>query len=239
MPAPDRIFTGSVITMNAAAPIVDAVGVTEDRITFAGSAEEAMGLADATTVVTELGEGVLLPGFLDAHEHITTSLKSWVRERGSAACWTGRHGGGDRHGVEGASGPAGPTSGDWLVANGYDDSVIEGNVHPTKFDLDRVSTEVPIAIDVGPTQPVTAATESSPSLSPAAVEAVELLPNVQVVSNDTVEDAGEAAGLSDADIDELVFINRDARTRAAARVTYLVVALFALVFAWLAGGLPK
>ena len=38
-----------------------------------------------------------------------------------------------------------PHCGRWLIGMGYDNAVFPGGKHPTRFDLDRVSTELPVA----------------------------------------------------------------------------------------------
>ena len=39
-----------------------------------------------------------------------------------------------------------PAPGAWLIGYGYDESLLAGQRHPTRDDLDRVSTSVPIAL---------------------------------------------------------------------------------------------
>jgi predicted amidohydrolase YtcJ len=47
-----------------------AVGVRGGRVVFVGSDEEARPLADAATDVIEADGKLLLPGFVDAHNHV-------------------------------------------------------------------------------------------------------------------------------------------------------------------------
>ena len=69
-PPADTIFFGdNIVTMDPAQPSVDAVAVTGETITAAGTLDEIMALQGASTRVVDLGERALLPGFIDAHGH--------------------------------------------------------------------------------------------------------------------------------------------------------------------------
>lgn len=146
--APDVILTSeSVITMTGqrkAAPM--AVAITGERISWVGSIDGLDELGtDEDTQVIDLGKQSLLPGFIDAHGHatylaLTTQLANI------------------------ASPPVGPVEsiadlqavlrnyienkelkpGDWVVGQGYDDSLITEQRHPTRDDLDAVSVDHPI-----------------------------------------------------------------------------------------------
>jgi predicted amidohydrolase YtcJ len=142
----DIIFVGqNIITMDQ--PDVTGVAVKGDRISFVGSAEEAMLLRGVETRVVELGERALLPGFIDAHGHfsafasrldaldlssppvgdinsiddIVSAIRNWIEVRQIPA-------GEIIHGV------------------GYDDSLLAELRHPTREDLDLASTRHPIVI---------------------------------------------------------------------------------------------
>jgi len=142
----DMIFVGqNIITMDQ--PDVTGVAVRGDRISFVGSAGEAMLLRGTETRVVELGERALLPGFIDAHGHfsafasrldaldlssppvgdinsiddIVSAIRNWIEVRQIPA-------GEIIHGV------------------GYDDSLLAELRHPTREDLDRASTRHPIVI---------------------------------------------------------------------------------------------
>ncbi len=65
----DWLFEGTVLTMDAGRPRTHALAVTAGRISALGHDAEA--LAGPRTRVVELGERALLPGFHDAHVHLT------------------------------------------------------------------------------------------------------------------------------------------------------------------------
>lgn len=65
----DRVFFGTIITMNDEVPHADAIAVRGERIQAVGSRAEITPLIGTDTVVTELGSSALLPGFIEAHGH--------------------------------------------------------------------------------------------------------------------------------------------------------------------------
>lgn len=67
----DLIFHGSVLTMDREAPRRGGVAVRGDQVLAVGSADELHPLAGPHTRVVELGGATLLPGFHDAHVHLT------------------------------------------------------------------------------------------------------------------------------------------------------------------------
>lgn len=141
----DTLYLGShVITMDEALGEVDAVAVRGEEILWVGKRADWTG--SAKTVV-ELGERALLPGFIDAHGHLTFLART-VRMANVA------------------SPPVGPVTtlaslqdvlrayiaereipaGEWVLGMGYDDSLIAEGRHPDRNDLDAVSREHPIAL---------------------------------------------------------------------------------------------
>ena len=146
----DIIYSGGpILTMDDANPRPEAVAVRSGRIIAAGSAVEVMKLKVATTKLVDLGGRAMLPGFVDSHGHVMMG------------------------GLQALSAnmlppPDGPNSDiatiqqtlrDWAAANkdivraanliigfGYDNSQLKELRHPTRDDLDAVSSDVPIFI---------------------------------------------------------------------------------------------
>ena len=141
----DRLWVGEhIITFDDAQADATAVAIQGERIVWVGRQEDWRGEARETV---ELGERALLPGFIDAHGHLSFSartanlanvasppvgvvgdiaslqavLRSYIAERGIAP-------------------------GEWVVGMGYDDSLIEEQRHPDRDDLDAVSDAHPIAL---------------------------------------------------------------------------------------------
>ncbi|HEX5819388.1 MAG TPA: amidohydrolase [Gemmatimonadales bacterium] len=144
----DRIFVnGHVLTMNDAQPEVEALAVTDGKIVALGTTAEVEALKGATTTVTDLGGKTLLPGFIDAHGHIVDYTAQWtspnlspppVGEVRSIADIQAK--------LTKYLADARATPDRLVVAMGYDDGLLKEKRHPTRAELDRVSSEIPILI---------------------------------------------------------------------------------------------
>jgi predicted amidohydrolase YtcJ len=83
--APTTVFTGgAVLTMDAAHPSPDAVVITGDRIVAVGDRDVGAAFPDADVV--DLGGRTLIPGLIDAHNHLCiAALHPRWRDVGHAA----------------------------------------------------------------------------------------------------------------------------------------------------------
>ena len=144
----DTIFFGdNIVTMDPGQPTVEAVAVRGETIVAAGSMDDVMALEGASTRVVDLGDQALLPGFIDAHGHFLSASRSLeslqlhpppvgdvnniddlVRK---VQAWI----------VENDIPP-----GETVSGRGYDDSLLEEGRHPTRYDLDRASTDHQIVL---------------------------------------------------------------------------------------------
>lgn len=142
-------FNGDIITMEGdTAVYAEAVAVKDGKIIFVGSQADAEKMKGDSTVMNDLQGKTLVPGFVDGHAHfsgfgaqavganllaspdgnansiddIIKELKDWYT----------------KNGTENTKG--------WIFGLGYDDAVLKEQRHPTKEDLDKVSTEVPIVV---------------------------------------------------------------------------------------------
>ena len=144
-PASQVFINANVITMDGGQPRAEAVALQHDRIIAVGSREEIEPYITDKTVVHDLQSKTLLPGFIDAHGHYPGSGLSVF-------------------GVDLNSPPIGNTTsipqllnqlkakaqstpkGEWVFGFGYDDTLLAEKRHPTRQELDSVSTEHPITI---------------------------------------------------------------------------------------------
>lgn len=140
---------GTVITINDAQPEAEAVAVKDGKIVAVGDRDDVMKMVSANTAKVDLGGKTLLPGFVDAHGHAyligiqATSANLLPPPDGSGKDiaslqallkdWVANHE--DRVKRVG-----------WIVGFGYDDSQLAEERHPTREDLDKVSTELPVLI---------------------------------------------------------------------------------------------
>ena len=71
-PAPaEWVFEGGkIFTAEPDNPWADALAVAGGRIVYVGTSAGAQKYRGETTRVVDIGEGVLIPGFMDSHNHI-------------------------------------------------------------------------------------------------------------------------------------------------------------------------
>ncbi len=144
----DLVFLGEhILTVDPATAGATAVAVRGDRIVAVGDRGAVEGLLGDETRVVELGSRALVPGFIDAHGHISLAM-----------VYAGM--------LNASSPPVGPMEsvedivtalrerireqeippGDFVFGYGYDDSLLAEGRHPDRDDLDRASAEHPIAL---------------------------------------------------------------------------------------------
>jgi predicted amidohydrolase YtcJ len=148
-PAPvvvaDTIFAGGdIVTVNDAQPTAEAVAVKDGRILAVGTrAEIERTHRGATTKTVDLASKTLVPGFIDGHAHAQQFGTQAVGANLLAPPDGTVNTVGDL--VEKlktfAEGPDVGLTG-WIFGMGYDDALL--GRHPTREDLDRVSTTVPV-----------------------------------------------------------------------------------------------
>jgi predicted amidohydrolase YtcJ len=146
-PADALFFGGVILTMNDAQPTVEAVAVKDGRIIAAGSLTDIEKSAGADTVRHDLKGRTMLPGFFDPHSHanlvgmqaISANLlpppdgkgesiaalqeiyRAWIEANGEFI---------NKFGI--------------IMGFGYDDAQLAEGRHPTRQDLDEISTELPV-----------------------------------------------------------------------------------------------
>ncbi|NKB45024.1 MAG: amidohydrolase family protein [Alphaproteobacteria bacterium] len=146
---PETLFiNGAVVTLTGPgdSTVAEALAIAGDRIAAVGSTANLSAMAGPDTMVIDLEGKALLPGFIDAHGHFPSSGLI------------------EQHFVDLNSPPIGGVTtidemitalaakatrtpaGEWIQGRGYDDTLITEMRHPTRWDLDKVSTEHPIYI---------------------------------------------------------------------------------------------
>ncbi len=144
---PDVVyFNGSVVTMDDANPTVEAVATLGDKIVATGSDREVRGLAGPKTKLVDLAGRTMLPGLIEPHNHFSMYSLSGILNVPLASPPMGRIA--DMADlVEALRERAMATpEGGWVQGIGYDDTLLAEKRHPTRYDLDRVSTGHPVWI---------------------------------------------------------------------------------------------
>jgi predicted amidohydrolase YtcJ len=147
---PDAVyFGGDILTIVDDRPSVEAVAVKDGRILAVGSEDEILQMAGSGTTRIDLDGQTMLPGFFDSHGHTyligiqATSANLLPPPDGEGADiaslqrllseWAAEN----QEAIERVG---------WIVGFGYDDSQLAEPRHPTRDELDEVSTEVPVLI---------------------------------------------------------------------------------------------
>ena len=135
-------FNGDIITVNDKEPTVDAVLVENGKIVKIGLKEEILKLKNKDTELVDLDGKTMLPGFIDPHSHIIAVAQTLMIVNLSDA-------NSKEEFIEILkdyinNNP--PKNGEWIIGFGYDNTKYENEEHPTKFDLDLVTKDIPIFI---------------------------------------------------------------------------------------------
>jgi len=143
-PAGKTIYRGGpIVTLDAENRVVEALGVEGDRIRSVGSEASVRAWAGDGARVIELDGHALLPGFIDAHGHYP-GAGVYVRAADLNSPPTGGIESLDDLVVALQAQAAKQGSGGWVVGMSYDDTLLREGRHPTREDLDRVSTSRPV-----------------------------------------------------------------------------------------------
>ena len=132
---------GNVYTVDSKSPRAQAVVITKDRIVYAGSNEIAQKFVGAKTRVVDLKGATVLPGFADAHQHLsgvgmremtlnlegTTSLEDFLAKVKARVDQT--------------------KPGDWVTGRGWIETHWKPPVFPTRWDLDKVAPNHPVILN--------------------------------------------------------------------------------------------
>jgi len=152
--AADRLFVnGEVHTLAAPDLTHEAVAVRDGEIARLGRSHEVRFLEGVDTEVIDLDGRVLLPGFIDAHTHLTTVGRYLVHADLSVAdspdeaidLLAERAAEVEDRDSEASDDESGDPATDWVLGYGYDESAWDEDRYLTRADLDRVSTERPVA----------------------------------------------------------------------------------------------
>ena len=139
---PDLVLVnGQLLTQDRMTPSAQAIAIAGARIIGIGSNAEMRALARATTKVTDLGNRVVIPGVIDAHNHPADSGLRHLREVDCDLRSVGAIQAVLRERV--AKTPAG----EWVLGFKYDDTKTAERRFLTRADLDAVSTTHPILVN--------------------------------------------------------------------------------------------
>ena len=144
----DVVFLGEhILTVDSDAEGVNGVAVRGESIVAVGSRRDVEKLIGEATRVVELGDRALTPGFIDAHGHLGLVMQVLDLVNASSPPVGAIQKiddivGALRERIAEREIPAG----EFVMGYGYDDSLLEERRHPNRDDLDRASSDHPIAL---------------------------------------------------------------------------------------------
>ena len=135
----DLVFlNGNVITVNGRNDLAEAAAVSGNRICMVGSSEEARALIGEGTTVVDLHGRTLLPGFIDAHIHLTllALLAGEYLDINSDELRTIRD-------IQDAIAQRAKElpKGSWIKCWGYEQNKLLDHRHPTSADLEEAAPD--------------------------------------------------------------------------------------------------
>ena len=134
-------INGKIVTVNKKEEIKEAVLVKDGIIAAIGNTKDLLDTHKDIEVIDLEGK-TMLPGFIDPHGHIVAIAQTMMIVMLQDV--TSKEQLLDRLKYELKENP--PKEGAWLIGFGYDNTKFEDGLHPTKFDLDEVSKEIPITV---------------------------------------------------------------------------------------------
>ena len=138
----DLIVYGSISTGVPGAATADAMAIKDGNIIGIGSASDVEGLKDPSTQIVDSGDGFIVPGLIEPHMHLwsTVLADSWLNcsalENPTFDDVIARLK---------AAAAAKPANG-WIQGQLFDPSLYPGEPELTREILDQVSTEYPIGV---------------------------------------------------------------------------------------------
>jgi predicted amidohydrolase YtcJ len=134
------LLNGKVITVDSEFKIVEAVAVKDRKIIATGTTPEIEGLQGEGTEVIDLKGKTVLPGLIDSHLHVVSTgmLLSQINCRTPPMSSISDI----LTAVKEAADKAEP--GEWILGRGWDQVKLSDHRNPTRWDLDKVSSENPV-----------------------------------------------------------------------------------------------
>lgn len=135
-------LNGNIITVDDKNPRAEALAVKDEKFVAVGATNQLRELAGANTRVIDIQGKTVIPGFIDAHCHPTAVARSLLQVDCSPARVN------TISDIVNALAERGKTTppGKWLQGFSYDDTKLTQKRHPTRWDLDKASTEHPIYV---------------------------------------------------------------------------------------------
>jgi predicted amidohydrolase YtcJ len=138
------VHNGKIITMDDKETIAEAMAIKFERIVFVGRNSDVRPFIGDETEVLDLDGRVLVPGLIDSHAHFMNSGSAReiyvdLSEEAGVGCITDIQ----KKMRERASKTP---KGEWIFGYQEDDSKLKEKRHPTRWELDEISTDHPVIV---------------------------------------------------------------------------------------------
>ncbi len=135
------LVNGKIITVNPKSEIAQAVAVKDGKIAGVGSTASIKRISGSDTRIIDLKGKTVTPGFIESHCHPNTAGTSILYEASL----------GDARSMDEILSALSDKAknlpaGTWVRGRGYDDQRLAEKRHPTRRDLDKVTTKHPVYI---------------------------------------------------------------------------------------------
>ena len=135
------LYNGKIITMDSELPEAEAVAIQDNKIIQVGSNDKITQLRQGHTEMIDLRGKLLVPGFHDSHMHLVNyslSLQQVDLRNITSIGELIQRGRDFLSSME-------KKDGFWLQGRGWNQDHFAEKTFPTRYDLDQISTEYPIA----------------------------------------------------------------------------------------------
>jgi len=136
------LLNGQVLTMDAKATLAEAIVIKDDRIHYVGNNLYAKQNSGLKTHIIDLQGRVILPGFIDAHNHLAISAVDSVAVDCSPEKVQSINDIIQKIALSAQGNPDTP----WLRGVNYDDARLIEKRHPTRWDIDQVVPNRPVLL---------------------------------------------------------------------------------------------
>jgi predicted amidohydrolase YtcJ len=137
------LINTNILTLNPLTPHASWVAIENDRFAAIGYGDDWTKLRNKNTTILDCSGKTVLPGFIDAHLHLVSYVKSLVtldlspsKNVLSVA---------DIQSIVQKSSQNKPP-GQWIFARGYDEFYLAEKRHPNRWDLDKATPDHPVRL---------------------------------------------------------------------------------------------
>lgn len=136
------LVNGRVLTMDSADSMAEAVAIKDGKIALVGTSQDMREVVGNETRVMDLKSKTVVPGFIDAHQHLSDGAEYLMSVNCSSESVRSILDLTQKMRKRALETPKGV----WIRGVSYDDTRLAEKRHPNRWDLDKASAEHPIIL---------------------------------------------------------------------------------------------